>query len=49
MQRAESEWLLTRRPRLRHERAPFAKGVLAFDVLASVAYVAPSSDGSSNA
>jgi hypothetical protein len=38
VQHAESEWLLTRRPRLRHERAPFAKGVLAFDVLASVAY-----------
>jgi len=38
VQHAESEWLLTKRPRLRHEHAPFAKGVLAFDVLASVAY-----------
>ena len=38
VQHAGSEWLLTRRPRLRHERAPFAKGVLAFNVLTSVAY-----------
>jgi len=38
MQHAASEFLLTRRPRLRHERAPFAKGILAFNVLASVAY-----------
>jgi hypothetical protein len=38
VQHAGSEWLLTRRPGLRHERAPFAKGVLAFNVLASVAY-----------
>jgi hypothetical protein len=38
MQHAGSEWLLTTRPRLRHERAPFAKGLLAFNVLASVAY-----------
>jgi hypothetical protein len=37
-QHAGSEWLLTRRPRLRHERAPLAKGVLAFNVLASAAY-----------
>jgi hypothetical protein len=38
MQHAGSEWLLTRRPRLRYERAPFAKGMLAFNVLASGAY-----------
>lgn len=38
VQHAETEWLLTRRPDLRHERAPFAKGVFAFDVLTSMAY-----------
>jgi hypothetical protein len=38
VQHAGSEWLLTRRPRLRRERAPFAKGVLAFNVLTSVGY-----------
>ena len=38
VQHAGSEWLLTRRPGLRRERAPFAKGVLAFNVLASAAY-----------
>jgi hypothetical protein len=38
VQHAGSEWLLTRRPGLRHEHAPFAKGLLAFNVLASVAY-----------
>jgi hypothetical protein len=38
MQHATSELLLTRRPRLRSQRAPFAKGILAFNVLASVAY-----------
>jgi hypothetical protein len=38
VQHAGSEWLLTRRPRLRDERASFAKGVLAFNVLASAAY-----------
>jgi hypothetical protein len=37
-QHAGSEWLLTRRPRLRYERAPFAKGLLAFNVGASAAY-----------
>jgi len=37
-QEATSEWLLTKRPDLRHEHAPFAKGVLAFDVLTSVGY-----------
>lgn len=38
MQHASSEILLTRHPRLRHERASLEKGVLAFNVLASVAY-----------
>lgn len=37
-QEATSEWLLTRRPDLRHEHAPFAKGMLAFNVLTSVGY-----------
>ena len=38
MQSITSEWLLTRRPDLREEHAPIAKGVLAFDVLASGVY-----------
>jgi hypothetical protein len=38
MQHAVNEWLLTSRPQLRDARAPFAKGVLAFNVLASMAY-----------
>jgi hypothetical protein len=38
VQHATDEWILTRRPHLRRERAPFAKGVLAFNVLTSVAY-----------
>jgi hypothetical protein len=38
VQHAENEWLLHRRPQLRRERAPLAKGVFAFNVLASVAY-----------
>ena len=37
-QAATSEWLLTRRPTLEHDHAPIAKGVLAFDVLASTVY-----------
>ena len=37
-QHAGSEWMLTRRPGLRYEHAPLAKGMLAFNVLASVAY-----------
>jgi hypothetical protein len=37
-QEATSEWLLTRRPDLRHEHAPFEKGAFAFDVLASIGY-----------
>jgi hypothetical protein len=38
MQHATNEWLLSRRPNLRQARAPFAKGLFAFNVLASVAY-----------
>jgi hypothetical protein len=38
VQHAGSEWLLTRRPGLRGERAPLAKGVLTFNVMASAAY-----------
>ena len=38
IQHAGSEWILSRRPRLRGERAPLAKGILAFNVLTSVAY-----------
>jgi hypothetical protein len=37
-QHASSEWLLTRHPSLRTEHAPFAKGVLAFNVLTSTGY-----------
>lgn len=38
VQAAGSEWILTRHPDLRHERAAARKGVLAFNVLASVVY-----------
>lgn len=38
VQHATDEWLLTKRPGLRGERAPLAKGVLAFNILTSVAY-----------
>ena len=38
VQHATNEWILTRRPRLRDERARFTQGVLAFNVGASVAY-----------
>jgi hypothetical protein len=38
MQDVSSEWLLTKRPSLRDEHAPVAKGVLAFNVLNSVGY-----------
>ena len=38
MQNLSSEWILTRRPSLRAERAPVAKGVLAFNVLNSAGY-----------
>jgi hypothetical protein len=38
VQEASSEWLLTTRPSLRREHAPFAKGLFAFNVLNSVGY-----------
>ena len=38
VQEATNEIILTRRPNLRHERAPFVKGVFAFNVLVSVGY-----------
>jgi len=38
VQHATSEWILTSRPDLRRTGAPFLKGMLAFNVLASVAY-----------
>jgi hypothetical protein len=38
VQEAGTEWLLTRRPALRDEHAPLAKGLLAFNVLTSVGY-----------
>ncbi len=38
MQDLTSEWLLTKHPTLADTRAPFAKGVLAFNVLNSVGY-----------
>jgi len=38
VQEGTNEWLLTRRPDLRREHAPFAKGLFAFNVLTSVGY-----------
>jgi hypothetical protein len=38
VQHATSEWLLTKRPNLKQEHAPFMKGMLAFNVAASGAY-----------
>lgn len=38
VQHATSELLLTRQPDVRSQHAPFKKGILAFNVLASVAY-----------
>jgi hypothetical protein len=38
VQEATNEWLLTTRPGLRHEQAPFAKGVFVFNVGASAMY-----------
>lgn len=38
VQHGVNEWLLVRRPRLRQERAPFAKGMFAFNLGASAAY-----------
>jgi hypothetical protein len=39
-QHLSNELILTRRPGLRHEDAPFIKGMLAFNVLASAGYAA---------
>jgi hypothetical protein len=38
VQEGTNEWILSTRPGLRHESAPFTKGVVAFNVLASFAY-----------
>lgn len=38
VQNGTNEWLLTRRPALRQDHAPFVKGMLAFNVLTSVGY-----------
>ena len=38
VQHATNEWILTKRPQLRSERAPFAKGLIAFNLGASAAY-----------
>lgn len=38
VQHAGNEWLLTSQPRLRFQRAPFRKGLFAFNVLGSAAY-----------
>ena len=38
MQYADSEWILTARPNLRAEHAPFLKGILAFDLATSTVY-----------
>jgi hypothetical protein len=38
MQHADSELILTRRPNIRHESAPFLKGVLVFNTATSAVY-----------
>ena len=38
VQHATDELILTRYPELRHDRAPFMKGIVAFNVLTSVGY-----------
>ncbi len=38
VQHATDELILTRRPALRHDHAPFIKGIVAFNVLTSVGY-----------
>lgn len=38
MQYIDSEWILTSKPDLRHEHQPFLKGILVFDLGASVVY-----------
>ena len=40
VQEATNEWLLTKHPTLRRDHAPVAKGVLAFNILASIGYAA---------
>lgn len=40
MQHASSEWVLTARPDLARERGPFLKGLLAFNIGASLVYSA---------
>jgi len=46
VQHTTSEILLSRRPDLRHEHAPVAKGLLAFNVLTSVMYAGAAFTGS---
>lgn len=38
MQHAGSEWILTKRPNIRRESAPFLKGILVFNTATSVVY-----------
>jgi hypothetical protein len=38
VQHATNEFILSRRPHLRSERAPFVKGIVAFNVLTSIGY-----------
>ena len=38
IQNGLNEWILTRRPDIRHERAPFQKGVLAMNLATSAVY-----------
>lgn len=38
VQNGTNEWLLTRRPTLRQDHAPWAKGVIAFNVITSIGY-----------
>ena len=38
VQEGTNEWILAARPDLRHEHAPFVKGVFAFNVLTSIGY-----------
>ena len=40
VQESWNEILLTRRPMLRHDHAPLAKGAMAFNILASIGYAA---------
>jgi hypothetical protein len=38
VQEGTNEWILAARPDLRHEHAPFVKGILAFNILTSIGY-----------